>query len=274
MATTRLMFRTSPSQHFLPSFHHVNAMNRIIIISKQRFNGSSSRPPGTERHPIPTSPNALLASAVQTNTSASTLDFSLLFAIISNVILHKFKVVTRRNPWKLYIQMFVEKVIVDCRFFTLFAVAGSMIGSVLCFMEGCFLVVESYLQYFHALAQRSDQGHIMQLLIESIDMFLIGAAMLTFGMSLYGMFVGSNRDIEGFPSWVRVHSNDSIMQVKSRIGHAVMLLLQVGVLEKFKNIPVLTGFDLACFAAAVFASSASTFLLSRLALAHNTTTHA
>ncbi|KAM7517129.1 hypothetical protein LguiA_006712 [Lonicera macranthoides] len=165
------------------------------------------------------------------------------------------------------------QVIIDCRFFTMLAVAGSMLGSVLCFLE-------SYLQYFRAFSQGSDQGHVVHLLIEAVDMFLIGTAMLIFGMGLHMMFVGS-RNLNGkgsplppsnffglfylrkLPSWVGI---GSITEAKSKIGHALMMILQVGVLEKFKSIPMASGLDLACFAGAVFVSSACIFLLSKLSL--------
>lgn len=92
-------------------------------------------------------------------------------------------------------------------------------------MQGCFIVLESYFQYFHALSHKTDQGHMVHLLIEAIgnysgslsslsalciyptltypktnnscffilstDMFLVGTAMLIFGVGLYAMFVGS-----------------------------------------------------------------------------------
>ncbi|QHO59592.1 uncharacterized protein DS421_3g100330 [Arachis hypogaea] len=97
------------------------------------------------------------------------------------------------KPWNniLHPEMLIERAIIDCRFFTLLAVAGSLLGSVLCFVEGCVLVVECYGHYFHTLGQRLDQHHLVQLLIEAIDMFLVGTALLVFGAGLYTMFVGS-----------------------------------------------------------------------------------
>lgn len=65
------------------------------------------------------------------------------------------------------------------------------------------------------------------------------------------------------PAWVEMQS---VSQAKSKLGHTVMMILQVGVLEKFKNIPLVTGLDLACFAGAVFISSACIFVLSRLSV--------
>lgn len=57
---------------------------------------------------------------------------------------------------------------------------------------------------------------------------------------------------------------ESVSQAKSRIGYAVMMILQVGVLEKFDHVPMVNSLDLACFAGAVLISSATVFLFSRL----------
>ncbi|XP_050364753.1 uncharacterized protein LOC126783343 [Argentina anserina] len=184
----------------------------------------------------------------------------------------------KRKSMKMQVQMFIEKGIIDCRFFTLLAVAGSLLGSVLCFVEGCFIVLESYFQYFHALSHKTDQGHMVHLLIEAIDMFLVGTAMLIFGVGMYAMFMGSKAvdnkgprftesNLFGLfymkspPAWVDMKS---VSQAKSKIGHAVVMILQVGLLEKFNSIPLVTPLDLACFAGAVLVSSACILILSRL----------
>ncbi|XP_057748818.1 uncharacterized protein LOC130967816 isoform X4 [Arachis stenosperma] len=140
------------------------------------------------------------------------------------------------KPWDniLHPEMLIERAIIDCRFFTLLAVAGSLLGSLLCFVEGCVLVVECYGHYFHTLGQRLDQHHLVQLLIEAIG---------------------------GGPGWVGMQS---IEEAKSKIGHAVMMIVQVGILEKLKDIPLVTAIDLASFAAVLLTSSASIFVLSKL----------
>ncbi|KAK4352027.1 hypothetical protein RND71_027545 [Anisodus tanguticus] len=199
-------------------------------------------------------------------------DVSLVAENVSDLILQNLKKFLKQMPEKLYhLQLFIEKGILDCRFFTLFAVAGTLIGSLLCFVEGCYLIVESYVHYFIALSHKADLGHVVQLLIEALDMFLLGTAMLTFGMGLYVMFVGSRNKWSGqnmfnFQTLPSLMGMKSVMQAKSRIGHALIMLLQVGVLEKFKNISVVNGLDLACLAGAVFVSSICVFLLSRLAV--------
>ena len=82
----------------------------------------------------------------------------------------------------------------------------------------------------------------------------------------YVYILQNNLVLQTLPRWVGIQS---VNQVKSKIGQAVMMTLQVGVLEKFKTIPLVTGLDLACFAGAVFVSSACIFLLSRLSIGGN-----
>ncbi|XP_071709770.1 uncharacterized protein [Rutidosis leptorrhynchoides] len=223
---------------------------------------------------------AINGSVVAPSRISEKADLATLMLFMRTTMLHRLKVATRPRPWSLIIQSSVEKIIIDSRFFTMFGVAGTLLGSVLCFLEGVFLVMESYLQYFQAIYHHSDHGHIMHLLIEALDMFLVGTAMLTFGMGLHVMFVGSRASegnlvpvpqsnffglfhLKEIPSWAGMKS---MSQGKSKIGHALMLLLQAGVLEKFKSIPLVTGLDMACFAAAVFVSSAGLFILSRLSI--------
>ncbi|GAB2291343.1 hypothetical protein Dimus_025601 [Dionaea muscipula] len=184
------------------------------------------------------------------------------------------RVAADQKPTTSRLQMLIERVIVDCRFFTLFAVAGSLLGSVLCFVEGSFLILKSYyFGYVHSImSQTLDHGNSLQLIIEAIDMFLVGTAMLIFGMGLYSMFVGRKErrpesnllglfHLKMVPSWLEMRS---MAQAKTLIGHAVLMILLVGVLEKFNSIPLVTCLDLACFAAAVLISSACIFLLSKL----------
>ncbi|THG21666.1 hypothetical protein TEA_000295 [Camellia sinensis var. sinensis] len=186
------------------------------------------------------SSNVLKTSKPPHQTNAGEIGMASLLAKVAFTALLVLRVVTKPRPWKLHPQMLIER--------------------------GCFMVLESYFHYFNSLSQSSDHGDVMHLLIEAIDMFLIGTAMLIFGMGLHAMFVGSKYlkgkgsqlpssnffglfHLKTLPRWVGMKS---VTEAKSKIGQAVMMTLQVGVLEKFKSIPLVTGFDLACFAGAVF----------------------
>ncbi|CAK9171763.1 unnamed protein product [Ilex paraguariensis] len=289
MAATRLPRMSRPLGLGAPSSFSCSCNSSIssstmnmMRLNKVGFNGENTITENGETKAMA----ALKASVADSDRVVTSkpqteggVDLTSVLENVKAVVRKSFKVlVTKGRPWKLRAQLLIEKVIIDCRFFTLFAVAGSLIGSVLCFVEGSFIILESYLQYFHALSEISDQAHVVQLLIEAIDMFLVGTALFLFGIALHVMFVGP-KNLKGkgsqlpgsnlfglfylktLPSWVGMQS---VTQAKSNIGHAMMMILQVGILEKFKSTPLVTGLDLACFAGSVFLSSASIFLLSRL----------
>ncbi|KAH6778855.1 hypothetical protein C2S52_010092 [Perilla frutescens var. hirtella] len=279
MAATKLLRMSKPlgltgsSIETLLSNHDVSCRSRTIMCLNKVGLSSDISPPGAgERKPAAVKAAAGCAVVLEPKTDKGA-DLGFLFAYVADALSHWRKLVIEERSWGLQIQMLVEKAIIDCRFFTLLAIGGSLVCSALCFFEGCFLVVGSYLQYFHALSQMSKQGHVVHLLIEAIDMFIMGTAMLVFAMALHVMFVGShhsdstlskNLNLKKLPSWM---GTGSAMEAKSKIGHAVMLILQVQVLDKFKSIAVTNGMDLACFAGALFLSSASIFVLSKIAVA-------
>ncbi|KAK4434475.1 hypothetical protein Salat_0610300 [Sesamum alatum] len=296
---------------------------RTLIMCLNKAGLSSNNPTGTgngdERKPVAVKAAGCVSGCmiVSEPKTDKGVDLGFLLGCVANLMSSLMKFIRKERPWRWNIQMLVEKAIIDCRFFTLLATAGSLVGSAFCFVEGCVLVVESYLQYFHAISQMSEQGHVLLLLIEAIgmipflpsscihsdhlinflalvfnttnfptDMFLVGTAMLIFGVALHVMFVGQqnlkgkgsqhsgsalsrNFNLEKLPSWIGM---ESAIQAKSKIGQAVIMILQVQVLEKFKTIPVVNSMDLACFAGAVFLSSASLFVFSRITFAHTEAT--
>ncbi|KAK1554366.1 hypothetical protein Q3G72_011205 [Acer saccharum] len=284
MATTTRFLRTSrPSHNIISSSSSSISARTVRCGGKAGFNNGDKRVYGNadqRKSTVPVKASVATSNSVRITKKPEVdggIDLATLLANVKKAVLVLvLRPLLKRRPWRLQIQMFIERVIINCRFFTLLAVAGSLLGSVLCF--GCFLSVKSYFQFFNTLSQKADQAHIVHLLMEAIDMFLVGTALLIFGVGLYVMFVGSknveekgpwlpNSNLFGLfalkavPKWVEM---ESVSHAKSRIGYAIMMILQVGVLEKFKNVPMVTALDLACFAGAVLVSSACIFLLSRL----------
>ncbi|KAF5747087.1 hypothetical protein HS088_TW06G01266 [Tripterygium wilfordii] len=293
MATTRMLRTSRPTMGHVPSASNSSTSVTTMRLVKAGFHGEKMICGDGIDHQRK-STVAIKAPGAATATGCSTtatvepkvgptgiIDVGSLLASVGSAMVEVLRpVVKRRSYWRLHVQMFIERVIVNCRFFTLFAVAGSLLGSTLCFLEGCFTIAQAYLLYFNILSQTSDQGHMVHLLIEAIDMFLVGTAMLIFGVALYVMFVGSKNSNENhqwlpesnlfglfhfkaLPTWAGM---ESVSEAKSKIGHAVLMILQVGLLEKFKSIPLVTSFDLACFAGAVLISSACIYVLSKLSI--------
>lgn len=289
MSTTRLLRSSKPLRHVGPPSATSSPFSTVKCAGKATGLAGEKMVSGDHGDHKRKSTVAVKASVATSEGSLLTvepprverglIDLASLLATVSNALLKVLRPpALKSKQWKFQVQKLIEKAVIDCRFFTLFAVAGSLLGSTLCFVEGCFLILESYFQYFNTLSRVSDQGHLVHLLIEAIDSFLVGTTMLIFGVGLYAMFVGSKNpkdealslpdsnlfglfSLKSLPTWVEMRS---VSQAKSKIGHAIMMILQVGMLEKFKNIPLATSLDLACFAGAVVFSSACIFLLSRL----------
>ncbi|KAI5074646.1 hypothetical protein GOP47_0010607 [Adiantum capillus-veneris] len=180
------------------------------------------------------------------------------------------------------VEAFIEKVIFNCRFFTLLAVIGSLSGSMLCFFQGWRFVTESFLEYIHAILHGIDSGHVVILLVEAMDVFLVATVLLIFGMGIYELLVntiglqkgddnlpshytGSNFfglfRLEKRPLWLEIRS---LHELKTKVGHVIVMILLVGMFEKSKMVPIDTGFDLLCFSASIFTSAGCLFLLSKL----------
>lgn len=178
----------------------------------------------------------------------------------------------------------IERAIFDCRFLTLMAVVGSLCGSCLCFFKGSLFVVQSFMEFGHGIWQGLGTGKVILLLVEAIDVYLIGTVMLIFGMGLYELFVstlevpadcakpGGQRVMCGSnffglfrlterPKWLEIHSLD---ELKTKLGHVIVMILLVGMFEKSKKVPVHSGMDLLCLSASIFLAAGCLFLLSKL----------
>ncbi|XP_052160023.1 uncharacterized protein LOC127777465 [Oryza glaberrima] len=165
----------------------------------------------------------------------------------------------------------IEKVIYACRFMTFLAIAGSLIGSVPCFLKGCVYVMDAFIEYY-----LHGGGKVTLMLVEAIDMFLVGTVMFVFGTGLYELFI-SNMDIAKSssygsnlfglfrlperPEWLEIQS---VNDLKTKLGHVIVMVLLVGIFEKSKRVTITSCTDLFCFAASIFLSSACLYLLSRL----------
>uniref|UniRef100_A0A1D1XRC1 UPF0114 protein in repA1-repA2 intergenic region n=1 Tax=Anthurium amnicola TaxID=1678845 RepID=A0A1D1XRC1_9ARAE len=169
-----------------------------------------------------------------------------------------------------YVEELLEKMIYRCRFFTLLGVSGSLVGSVLCFLKGCGFIATSFVQYSVA------GGRVMSVLIEAIDIYLLGTVMLVFGMGLYELFI-SNIDIAKIssqrsnflglfmlqerPKWLKIQS---VNELKTKVGHVIVMVLLVGQFKEIQKVGINTPKDLLCFTASILLSACGLFLLSKL----------
>ncbi|XP_042483131.1 uncharacterized protein LOC122063502 [Macadamia integrifolia] len=173
----------------------------------------------------------------------------------------------------------IEKAIFDFRFLALLAVGGSLAGSLLCFLNGCVYIFEAYKVYWTACLKGVHTGQMVLRLVEAIDVYLAGTVMLIFGMGLYGLFisneppgVSSKASSKGSslfgmfalkerPKWMKISSLD---ELKTKVGHVIVMILLVKMFEKSKMVTIATGLDLLSYSVCIFLSSASLYILHNL----------
>ncbi|KAJ7527766.1 hypothetical protein O6H91_16G069900 [Diphasiastrum complanatum] len=163
----------------------------------------------------------------------------------------------------------IEQAIFDFRFLTLFA--------------GSAIVFECFKYYFISTWRHLGSGAVVLLLVEAIDVYLMGTVMLILGMGLYDLFV-SSLNIPGQeggdgvskqtfsnlfglfplterPKWLKV---ESLAELKTTLGHAIVMILLIGMFEKSKKVPISTGLDLLFLSTSILFTSGCLFLLSKL----------
>ncbi|KAK1294172.1 hypothetical protein QJS10_CPA16g01403 [Acorus calamus] len=118
-------------------------------------------------------------------------------------------------------------------------------------------------------------------LVEAIDVYLAGTVMLIFGMGLYGLFISNvqpdvpshlDRSLKGSslfgmfalkerPRWMKISSLD---ELKTKVGHVIVMILLVKMFERSKMVAITTGLDLLSYSICIFLSSASLYILHNL----------
>ncbi|KAL6981141.1 hypothetical protein U1Q18_022770 [Sarracenia purpurea var. burkii] len=175
----------------------------------------------------------------------------------------------------------IERAIFDFRFLALFAVGGSLAGSLLCFLNGCVYIVDAYKVYWTSCVKGIHSGQMVLRLVEAIDVYLAGTVMLIFGMGLYGLFISNvppnvspttDRALKGSslfgmfalkerPQWMKISSLD---ELKTKVGHVIVMILLVKMFERSKMVTIATGIDLLSYSVCIFLSSASLYILHNL----------
>ncbi|XP_022871915.1 uncharacterized protein LOC111391013 [Olea europaea var. sylvestris] len=144
-----------------------------------------------------------------------------------------------------------------------------------CHVQGCTHVTSSFQDYF------VDRGKVIFSLVQAVDVYLLGTVMLVFGMGLYELFI-SNLDkaklisegpetqrsnlfglftLKERPRWLEIKT---VNELKTKLGHVIVMLLLIGLFEKSKKAVIQSPLDLLCFSASVLLSSGCLFLLSKL----------
>lgn len=113
------------------------------------------------------------------------------------------------------------------------------------------------------------------------DVYLAGTVMLIFSMGLYGLFIShsppdvppeTDRALKASslfgmfamkerPKWMKISSLD---ELKTKVGHVIVMILLVKMFERSKMVTIATGLDLLSYSVCIFLSSASLYILHNL----------
>ncbi|KAK7243420.1 hypothetical protein RIF29_38216 [Crotalaria pallida] len=262
----------SPPSLSLPINRSSHLPRRVSYYTNASLSSSSSSPPPTPSQGVPSATSTSSSSTPFVESTPPEPAFNYAFANPNGHPLYKFLRSTESS---------IERVIFDFRFLALFAVAGSLAGSLICFLNGCNYIFDAYKVYWRCCAKGVHSGQMVLRLVEAIDVYLAGTVMLIFGMGLYGLFISHiapdeapsvDRALKGSslfgmfalkerPKWMKISSLD---ELKTKVGHVIVMILLVKMFERSKMVPIATGMDLLSYSVCIFLSSASLYILHNL----------
>lgn len=146
-----------------------------------------------------------------------------------------------------------RRIVVGSRFFTLFAVFGTLAGSILMFVLGVYNVYEAFR---YGLEVEKDVGpygtEAVISIIEGLDRFLIAIVLLYFAYGVYSLFIHPEESEEelSLPQWLRVKKIGQLKQVVAEVIIVILFVLFLRVaLQSFRDPNVeLTWLQIATFA--------------------------
>jgi uncharacterized membrane protein YqhA len=144
------------------------------------------------------------------------------------------------NSW---IENAFESMLFQSRFLLLFAVLGSLFGSVMLFIKGCSEIVHAATDLFPRALNLHPAGlddkAVLLSVVPAIDYYLFATALLIFATGIYEIFISeidpqvridrSTGKLKISPSWLNFRSLDDL---KTQIGKVIMMILVVTLFEQ------------------------------------------
>lgn len=138
----------------------------------------------------------------------------------------------------------VEKLLYSTRYLSLIAVIGSVISSVILFIQGIVIIYEGLFEYFkneHSESGTARTYELFEQIVSSVDVFLFALVLIIFGVGVYELFVTQVDPVEqnhdSRPSWLRISSVDDL---KSSLGKVILMVL---IVSFFKHVLEFTHWD-------------------------------
>ncbi|MDR1808899.1 MAG: YqhA family protein [Prevotella sp.] len=166
-----------------------------------------------------------------------------------------------------WIENVFESFLFNCRFITILAVLGSLLASLIMFVNGSLEVMngigEFYTVHFSSGGAHgsSEETNLVATLVASVDEYLFATVLLVFSMGIYELFISeidpASRRSDTRPNWMRIESIDDL---KSSLGKVILMVLIVSFFKYSLRIKYENASDLLFLGIGVLLVSAALYL--------------
>ncbi len=139
------------------------------------------------------------------------------------------------------LRQFERRIIVGSRFFTVIAVFGSLVGSLIMFLLGLVNIAQAVWPGLHIQtgedAEAFGLGAVIHV-ITALDRFLIAIVLLYFAYGVYSLFIHPEEPEEklAIPAWLQVKQIGQLKQVVAEVIIVVLFVLFLRVaLQAFRD---------------------------------------
>ncbi len=133
-------------------------------------------------------------------------------------------------------EKFFEAALWRSRFFTLFAVVFSIIGSIILFVVASLDIWGVVVLIWDMFVHHSHPDHlheeVVANIIGAIDLFLIAIVMMIFAMGIYELFISKIDEAEQSGNSSEVLKIHSLDQLKDKIAKVIIMVLVVSFFQR------------------------------------------
>lgn len=149
-----------------------------------------------------------------------------------------------------------EKILWNCRFFTILPVIFGLIGSILMFVVASFDIIKVLIDVYSyiVLSNHSINLHTdaIAIIIGAIDLYLMALVFLIFSFGIYELFISEIDDMRN-SSQAKVLEIRSLDALKDKIGKVIIMVLIVNFFQRALNANFSTPLEMGYLALSILA---------------------
>ncbi|MDP1784648.1 MAG: YqhA family protein [Sulfuricurvum sp.] len=163
------------------------------------------------------------------------------------------------------IESIFEGALWKSRFFTLFAVIFSLMGSIVLFLVASMDIWQVVLLmrdmiFFHVHPANLHEN-VVASIIGAIDLYLIAVVLLIFSLGIYELFISKIDEAEKSSSNIlQIHSLD---QLKDKIAKVIIMVLVVSFFQKVLHTPYTGALEMLYFSGSILLLALALYFLNK-----------